>query len=523
MIDLGNEIRSSFVWTLVGACLFAAPVRGAEPSSILGANRLQDGSRMNKLPGPTGFSILASNPIVGIGIQRVGDIALDAQGNLYVTGSFEGQVKLGNLVDAWVTSTGGTDIFLAKYRPNGDLWVYRTFGSANGLNNDHGLHLAIDPVSGDVVLAANVEGHVSFGGAGFGHFGTAIAKFDASLNHIWSLPVSELQFQSPVNQGRDLKADRLAVSPSQEIFLTTKFEFWSEGATRMSSSDWELDTMILKYSSAGDLLYAYPLGVQNISLATDESGSPWLAGSFRGLKRFGVSGLVSSNGNVPDAFLGRLASNEPVYYTDNVLDIGGSGFDGSSDLAVRSTPDHQAVVLGQFENTVDFGGVELSAVPYDPDFPTASDIFLAKYVGVPGQPGRMQLSWAKSFGAEYVDLGAAVAEDTSGTIVMAGIYQGLVDFGCGEFQSSLNFNQGDIVIAKYSAAGDVIGAVDIDGSSTNNVVTDVVVDGSGAIWIAGTFENQMSLPTGGVILGQGGEDIYLLKVQLTGCGTRAVQ
>src|SRR5437764_11653492 len=66
-------------------------------------------------------------------------IAVDASGNSYVTGSFHDLAVFG---DVTLTSTGGYDIFVAKYDSTGKvLWANQAGGSNF---DDHGLAIALD-------------------------------------------------------------------------------------------------------------------------------------------------------------------------------------------------------------------------------------------------------------------------------------------------------------------------------------------------------------------------------------------
>src|ERR1041384_2170541 len=62
----------------------------------------------------------------------------DADGNLYVTGSFNGTATFGS---QQLTSTGASDIFLAKYDPFGKLlWIKQ----AGGTDDDEANSIVMD-------------------------------------------------------------------------------------------------------------------------------------------------------------------------------------------------------------------------------------------------------------------------------------------------------------------------------------------------------------------------------------------
>ena len=68
-------------------------------------------------------------------------IAIDASGNSYVTGYFQGTANFNPSGAANLTSHGGQDIFLAKYNTSGNyLWAI----NMGGTGNDVGWSVAVD-------------------------------------------------------------------------------------------------------------------------------------------------------------------------------------------------------------------------------------------------------------------------------------------------------------------------------------------------------------------------------------------
>jgi hypothetical protein len=117
-------------------------------------------------------------------------IATDANGNVYVTGDFEGTADFDpSAGTANLTSTGTLDIFLAKYDASGNLlWANRMGGQLT----DRGNSLAVDG-SGNVVVTGGFRGIVDFdpsvGTANLTSVGNQdifVAKYDASGNYLWA-------------------------------------------------------------------------------------------------------------------------------------------------------------------------------------------------------------------------------------------------------------------------------------------------------------------------------------------------
>src|SRR3989442_12049361 len=107
-------------------------------------------------------------------------VAVDANGNVLVTGKFSGTIDFGT---GPLTSAGATDIFLAKYSAAGDPIWSKAFG---GALNDSGNGVAVDS-GGNVVLIGTASGGAGFcGGAPLAHrFHTAVAEFSPPRPHPW--------------------------------------------------------------------------------------------------------------------------------------------------------------------------------------------------------------------------------------------------------------------------------------------------------------------------------------------------
>ena len=106
-----------------------------------------------------GFGIGAGNP------DKVNDCAIDASGNVYLTGDFTGSVDFDpGTSTAALTSlnTGNADIFVAKYSTTGAYdWAFR-IGSA--LTNETGHSIAVNDEA--IFVAGKFDGTANFDAAG---------------------------------------------------------------------------------------------------------------------------------------------------------------------------------------------------------------------------------------------------------------------------------------------------------------------------------------------------------------------
>jgi hypothetical protein len=120
----------------------------------------------------------------GDSLNQVGaDVKVDASGDIYVTGWFEGTVDFGG---GALTSAGGYDVFIAKFDEDGNhVWSQR-FGDASEQYGNN--RVAVD-ASGNIIVMGRFGGNVNFGGrtlTSLGSYDIFVAKFNGGGSHVWS-------------------------------------------------------------------------------------------------------------------------------------------------------------------------------------------------------------------------------------------------------------------------------------------------------------------------------------------------
>ncbi len=130
--------------------------------------------------------------------EEANDMCIDSDGNSYVAGAFWGTVDFDpSPVTFNLTSSGGTDIYVAKFDPSGNLVWAKTIGVT--ANDDRANKIVADD-----------QGHIYVGGAysygndagdfdpgpgvanltSNGNIDAFIAKYDSDLNFIWAKNVA---------------------------------------------------------------------------------------------------------------------------------------------------------------------------------------------------------------------------------------------------------------------------------------------------------------------------------------------
>lgn len=166
--------------------------------------------------------------------------------------------------------------------------------------------------------------------------------------------------------------------------------------------------------------------------------------------------------------------------------------------SIARDTDANLVVVGEFRNTMSFGGKSLSSAG-------GSDVFVAKLDGLTGD-----VLWAKRFGGTSDDAPSAVAVDDMRNIYVAGSFSGTVDFGGGAIQSA---GGPDGFILKLDAAG-AHGWSHGMGGSQYDVARALAVRGN-AVVVVGEFQGSMTA-NGMTLTSAGNNDAWLARFTIGG-------
>jgi hypothetical protein len=119
--------------------------------------------------------------------QRAHDVAVDATGNVVVTGYFTGTLNFGGPT---LTNLAGADIFLAKLSSTGGHVWSKQFGTGLIGLGENAREVAIDPATGDVVVTGEIVSEVDFGGGALAAptytADVFLARFTSGGGHKWS-------------------------------------------------------------------------------------------------------------------------------------------------------------------------------------------------------------------------------------------------------------------------------------------------------------------------------------------------
>ncbi len=369
-------------------------------------------------------------------------VAVDADGNVYVTGEFLGTADFDpgpGVVQ--LVSGGSLDAFVWKLNRDGNFVWARRAGSGG---RDHGNDLALDG-QGNVYTVGYFQGTVDFdpGPGTFpltaaGTFDVYVSKLDRDGNFLWARRVGGGSGNFPEGSSPAVGVDGAGNVYAAGTFVGTVDFDPGANAVNLTSAGSE-DAFIFKLDSGGNFLWARQVGraggFQSIQgLAVDSAGNAYTTGIFIGPVDFDPgpgSFMLPGEGATYDGFLLKL---DPAGNFAWARQFSGSNRDQSGH---EVTVDHQGAVyvVGDLGQTVSSGpgGASVTA----PD----GSIAIAKF------DSGGTLIWAHAGGSGAED----VAVDCLGGVYTTGYFSGQADFGFSPGAFRLDSNGGyDIFMARYT-------------------------------------------------------------------------
>lgn len=261
-------------------------------------------------------------------------VAVDAAGNVIVTGSFSVVINFGG---GPLTSLGSQDAFLAKFDADGNhVWSQR-FGAAG---NQYGKAVSVD-ATGGVVFAGSYQTSMQFGSTNVlsNRNGVFVARVEADGSNTWIRGSGTLLWHPDVS---------LSVDAVGNVVVGGEFSGSIDlggGVFTSPLNDW--DGYVASLDAAGAHRWSAHLGgaqTQNVrGVAIDMLGNIDVTGTFHG--------SVNVGGISRDVFVARLDPNGIGQWAQS---YGDTGPDEAVGLAVDAAG--ALLVTGTFDRRIDLGG-----------------------------------------------------------------------------------------------------------------------------------------------------------------------
>lgn len=414
-----------------------------------------------------------ANRAGGTATDQAYDVATDASGNVYVTGSFSGSAQFSSSVI--LNSNGNEDIYVAKYNANGALLWVRSAGSSGTNGIDRGRGVALDNF-GNVYVAGSFSGNCVFPNnvtlTSGGERDLFVAKYTQDGAFVWA--------RGAGGTGTDIAYD-VAIDASGAVYATGSFQSSVNfGTAGVATSRGERDIWAGKWDANGNILWAGSAGGagsdEGWSLATD-GARVYITGYFS------AQGGSATWGNISRTSAGSfdmfLASHDAATGAINWVQSGGGVSDDFGNSVILD-PQGNLLVGGRLSGIASYAGPTSGPITLT-SANNSDDALLAKYTTAG------EIMFARRYGGSQTDYLHAVATDGQ-FIYAVGQYQSSFDFGNNNVVSS---NGGfDVYIATLNNNGDVLAVRGFGGVGTE-FSTGVAVR-AGAVYHTGYFQNTVS-------------------------------
>jgi hypothetical protein len=338
----------------------------------------------------------------GTGFDWSRSIAVDKEGNSYITGRFTNNATFGDIV---LTGQGDFNVFVAKLNANG-AWSWAVSG---GGSTDEGWAIELDADKNPYVTG-HFQGPVSFGNTNLtceGGDDVFVAKLSTAGTWQWATD----------SGGNSLdRGQGIAVQPNGNSYITGYFEGLVTFGNISLSSQGNKDVFITKLSPDGIWQWAKSGGGtgkdQGYSIAMDENSILSISGDFDEDTAIFRNTTLTSHGRT-DVFVANLNTDGAWRW---VTSGGGSGYDDGYGVAMDM--DGNTYITGQYQSWIQFGNTTLSSQ-------AGVEVYCAKL----DTNGTWQ--WAISACGTYQDSdwGYSIAVEANGTACITGTFHASVTFG----------------------------------------------------------------------------------------------
>lgn len=396
----------------------------------------------------------------------------DDSGNTYVTGYFSHSITFGNIT---LTDVGGSDIFLVKYDPEGNVIWANSYG---GGSNDFADDMTID-VNGHVIITGDFQSEsITFDSftlnnpnTGNGARSFFVAKIDSNGSVIWAYTASGDGNSMARGIDTDLNGNIVVTGSFDGLSLTF-------GTTTLTNFyQFATDIFLVKYNSAGEVLWAQSFGGNTYDsgtgVAIDNSGNINLIGSFLSNSiSFGVTSLTNFGGY--DYFIVQFSSDGNLIWIRNAP---GDGNDFAHDIDTDS--EGNIFVSGNYAGTyITFEVTTLPGNEYD-------NIFILKY----NSGGNIQ--WIHTAQGNGNDEAYSLATDIDGSCLVTGAFESsTLSFEGAAALSNSSAEYSDIFVVKITADGVVAWAL-AAGGTDDDYALGISTNNSGNTFISGIYYSTM--------------------------------
>jgi hypothetical protein len=361
-------------------------------------------------------------------------IDLDANGYLYVAGTFAGSATFGSIN---ITSLNSTpDIFVARYDTSGNvLWVQQ----AGSSSDDQAQAIVVDKINSKIYVTGYFKGSAAFGSLAINSAGQSdvfVAKYDT----IASVNGTPLWVHAGGGSGYDISYGA-CTDATGNVYITGDFTGSALFDGMPATSAGNDDVFVTKYNQLGIVQWVHRDGgtLLDRGIAIASSGSAiYYTGWFNGTASFGTTNLISSGND--EIFIAKLDTSGNHQWAKKA---GGSGYDQGYGICTDAAGNVYST--GAFDSVATFGTTVLTSNG-------SWDVFVAKY------DAAGNFGWALSGGGTASntferDIGYSIRMDGAQNLYATGVIRNTATFGSSVITS---YGIQDVFAAKISLLTPVI-------------------------------------------------------------------
>lgn len=431
----------------------------------------------------------------GAYIDRSDDIAVDMNGNVFISGQYFPSTVIGN--DTLIYESNLKSNFIAKYDNLGNFkWAKRIGASTSDFPN----HLKVDK-SGSSYVVGTFSGEQDFGGI------RLISKSTSNTSHDIFIarysPLSKLLWVHQIQQvdnGFGPYSYEHNIDEEGNCYVTGSFTGEISFGNFTLKNQSGVSAFLAKYDTYGKFLWAKQIVSKQcyiLSVAVTVNGSCYLTGKFQG--ELAIANNILTAKGEEDFFVAKMNNmGDPIWIRQ------GSGSVHTAALALGIDPDDNCYVVGRFKGVLKIDEREI-------DSNNEREMFLAKY------KDSGDLEWIRTVKThDEPDLNFHINVDTEGSSYIFGTFFGKAIFD--DF-TLIDENNANIFIAKFNKNGNFIRADKIvaENSTTDGHIANVAgfaMDSYGNSYITGYFYGKNNL-NGKPLTSKGDADIYIAKYDNT--------
>ena len=325
------------------------------------------------------------------------DIAVDAAGSAYVTGSTASTDFPTTLGAAQTTNAGGrSDAFVTKLDAAGSGLVYSTYLGGSGVFGDVGLGIAVDGAGSAYVTGdtASTDFRTTAGAAQTTFAGgrdAFVTKLDATG--------SGLVYSTYLGGGFSDVGFGIAVDGAGSAYVTgstSSNDFPTTAGAVQTTGAGRVDAFVTKLDTTGSrLVFSTYLGGSDddggSDIAVDAAGSAYVTGDTTSPNFPTTAGAVQTThaGGAHDAFVTTLDATGSLVYSTY---LGGSFIDSGTGIAVDGAG--SAYVTGETRST----NFPTTAGAFQTTHAGGLDVFVAKIATLPTSTDQCKNGGWKTFG-----------------------------------------------------------------------------------------------------------------------------